>query len=188
MISLFIWLQRRVWSADGLLCRVDITPWPNITKKVSLRGYFCLLQAPFGAAAATEHCLRALFWSGVVAGAAQAPYWSMRLWRQWGVSVMCRWHHRWRVVHIIVELKLTTIIFYSFHNVDLLCTMPADCCMPRLREWGIMATVDDGGQHGSSVCGVHVLPCFHQGKSHVRCLNTKSNQQPTTPPPNYLHQ
>jgi hypothetical protein len=53
------------------MCHVDISPCPIITKKVALRGYFCLLQAPFCAAAAGKCRLLAPFQSGVVAGAAR---------------------------------------------------------------------------------------------------------------------
>jgi hypothetical protein len=49
------------------------------TEKVASGGYLYLLQAPFGAAATIEHCLNVPFWSGVVAGAAQAQYWSLHL-------------------------------------------------------------------------------------------------------------
>ncbi len=44
-------------------------------KRVALGGYLHLLQAPFGATAAIEHCPDLPFWSGVAAGAAQAQYW-----------------------------------------------------------------------------------------------------------------
>jgi hypothetical protein len=44
-------------------------------KKVASGGYLHLLQAPFGAAAAIEHCPDVPFWSGVAAGAVQAQYW-----------------------------------------------------------------------------------------------------------------
>jgi len=40
-------------------------------------GYLHLLQAPFGAAAATEHRLDVPFWSGIAAGPAQVQYWSL---------------------------------------------------------------------------------------------------------------
>ena len=40
-------------------------------------GYLHLLQAPFGAAAATEHRPDVPFWSGIAAGPAQVHYWSL---------------------------------------------------------------------------------------------------------------
>ncbi len=45
-------------------------------------GFFHLLQAPFGAALAKKNRPCAPSWSGVVAGAAQAPYWLLPL-QQW---------------------------------------------------------------------------------------------------------
>jgi hypothetical protein len=47
-------------------------------KKVVSGGYLLLLQAPFGTAAVTVHCLDVPFWSGVSAGAAQVQYWLLR--------------------------------------------------------------------------------------------------------------
>jgi hypothetical protein len=41
-------------------------------KKVASKGYLHLLQAPFGAIAAIEYRPDVPFWSGVVAGVAQA--------------------------------------------------------------------------------------------------------------------
>jgi hypothetical protein len=46
-------------------------------KKVASGGYFHLLRAPFGTAAAKEHRSNAPFLSGVTAGAEQAPYLSL---------------------------------------------------------------------------------------------------------------
>jgi len=46
-------------------------------KNVASGGYLHLLQAPFCTAAAIEHRPDVPFWSGVVAGAAQAQYWSL---------------------------------------------------------------------------------------------------------------
>jgi hypothetical protein len=46
-------------------------------KKVAWGGYFQLLQTPFGSAAAKEHRPNAPFQYGGIAGAAQAPYWSL---------------------------------------------------------------------------------------------------------------
>jgi hypothetical protein len=57
----------------------DITPCPVSTKKGALGGYFDFLQAPFSAAAAKVHHVRKPFTSGVAAGAAQVPYWSLPL-------------------------------------------------------------------------------------------------------------
>ena len=39
-------------------------------------------------------------------------------------------------MHIIVKLILICVIFSSFHNIDLLCSMLDYCCMPRCQEWG----------------------------------------------------
>ena len=47
-------------------------------------------------------------------------------------------------VHIIVKLIVISIVFSSFNNVDLLRSMSANCCMPRHRGWGTMATVGRG--------------------------------------------
>jgi hypothetical protein len=44
-------------------------------------------------------------------------------------------------VHIIVILIVINILFSGFNDVDLLGSMPADCCMPRRQEWGNMAAV-----------------------------------------------
>jgi hypothetical protein len=44
-------------------------------------------------------------------------------------------------VHIIVILIVINIFFSSFNNVDLLCSMSADCCMPQCQEWGTMAAL-----------------------------------------------
>ena len=60
----------------------------------------------------------------------------------------CRWcrhlqsHcHCQRIVHIIVELIVTSIAFSSFNDVDMCYSMVADCCMPRCQGWGTMAAV-----------------------------------------------
>jgi hypothetical protein len=82
--SLLVWFQRRVWSADGAVCD-DITLCPIGSKNGWIGGgYFHLLQAPFGAAVAKKHCPCAPSWSGVAAGAAQVPNWSLPLqkWRR----------------------------------------------------------------------------------------------------------
>jgi hypothetical protein len=41
-------------------------------------------------------------------------------------------HRRRRVVRIIFKLIVISIVFSSFNNVDLLCSMSANCCMPTL--------------------------------------------------------
>jgi hypothetical protein len=51
-------------------------------KKVASGGYFHLLRAPFGTAAAKEHRLNAPFLSGIAAGTEQASYWSLTSRRQ----------------------------------------------------------------------------------------------------------
>jgi hypothetical protein len=50
-------------------------------------GYFHLLQALFGSAVAKKHHPSAPSWSGVAAGAAQAPYWLLPL--QQGQRCQC---------------------------------------------------------------------------------------------------
>jgi hypothetical protein len=50
-------------------------------------------------------------------------------------------HRRRRVVHIIFKLIVISIVFSSFNNVDLFCSMSANCCMPWRRGWGAMAAV-----------------------------------------------
>ena len=47
-------------------------------KVVASGGYLHLLQSPFGAAAAIEHCPNIPFWSGVAVGVAQVQYWLLR--------------------------------------------------------------------------------------------------------------
>jgi hypothetical protein len=66
--------------------------------------------------------------------------------------------------------------------------MSADCCMPWRREWCTMEAV--GRQRppwfiGGGLC---VLPSFNLGKACSDVADPKSNQQPTTYPPNYLHE
>jgi hypothetical protein len=46
-------------------------------KVVASGGYLHLLQAPFGAAAAIEHCPNVPLWSDVAVVVAQAQYWSL---------------------------------------------------------------------------------------------------------------
>jgi hypothetical protein len=74
-------------SAPGVVgwwCCV-LTTWHHVRRWFCRReegcigGLFALLQAPFGAAAAIEHCPDVPFWSGVAAGAAQVQYWSLHL-------------------------------------------------------------------------------------------------------------
>jgi hypothetical protein len=38
-------------------------------------------------------------------------------------------------------LVFKKIRYSSFNNIDLLCSMLADCCVPRCREWGTMTAV-----------------------------------------------
>ncbi len=45
---------------------------------------------------------------------------------------------------IVIFLVINIYIFSSCNNVDLLCSMSTDCCMPRHQEWGTMAAM--GGQ------------------------------------------
>ncbi len=49
-------------------------------------------------------------------------------------------------------------IFSSFNNADLLRSMLADYCMPRLQEWGTVAAV--GGWWLPWLAGVYILPNF----------------------------
>ena len=77
--SLLVWFQHLVWSADGAVCDVINTMSDRLQNGWIGGGYFHLLQAPFGAAVAKKHRPCAPSWSGVAAGAAQAPYWSLPL-------------------------------------------------------------------------------------------------------------
>ncbi len=80
--SLFVWFQCQGWSADGI-----VSWWHNSMSDQHLEGwigggYFHILQAPFSISVANKHCPHAPSWSSVVAGVAQAPYWSLPL-QQW---------------------------------------------------------------------------------------------------------
>jgi hypothetical protein len=92
--SLLVWFQHLVWSADGAVCDDINTMSDRLQNGWIGGGYFHLLQARFGAAVAKKHRPCAPFWSGVAAGAAQVPNWSLPLqkWRrcQCDVSMMHR--------------------------------------------------------------------------------------------------
>ncbi len=80
--SLFVWFQRRVWLADGVVSWWHNTMSDQRQKRWIGGSYFYLLQAPFSTAVAKKHHPHALSWSSVAAGAAQAPYWLLPL-QQW---------------------------------------------------------------------------------------------------------
>jgi hypothetical protein len=50
------------------------------------------------------------------------------------------------------------ICFSSFNDVDLFCSMLADCCMPRCRGWGTMVAV--GQRRPPWLAGACILPSF----------------------------
>jgi hypothetical protein len=82
LISLLVWFQRRVWSADDAVCD-DITPCLIGSKKVGLGGAIFtssrdLLALPWQKSIVCVH----RSWSGVAAGAALVPYWLLPL-QQW---------------------------------------------------------------------------------------------------------
>ncbi len=81
--SLFVWFQRRVWSADGVVSWQHNTMSDWKQKGWIGGGYFHLLQAPFGAAVAKKYHPHAASWSSVVAGVAQVPYWLSLPLQQW---------------------------------------------------------------------------------------------------------
>jgi hypothetical protein len=62
------------------------------------------------------------------------------------------------LLHIIVKIIVISIFFSSFNNVDLLCSMLVDCCMPPRQEWGTMAAV--GGQQPPWLACVCISPSF----------------------------
>ncbi len=66
--------------------------------------------------------------------------------------------------------------------------MSADYCMPQHWEWCTMEAV--GGRRPSWFIGgdLGVLPSLHLGKACSDVSNPKSNQQPTTYPPDFLHE
>ncbi len=80
------------------------------------------------------------------------------------------------------------IITFGFNYITLLLMMLADVCMPQRWEW---CTLEAMGRRrppwfiGGGLC---VLPSFNLGKACSDVTNPESNQQPTTYPPNYLHE
>ncbi len=129
--SLFIWFQRRVWWADGIASWWHNTMFDWHQEGWIGEGYFHLLQAPFGAAVAKKHHPRALSWSSVMAGAAQAPYWLLLLQQWW--SCQCD--------VIMMHCELNSLIDtindnkFLFNYITLLHIMLANCCMPWRQEW-----------------------------------------------------
>ena len=79
-----------VVSAPGVVCWwwCVLTTYRHVRrlfwwrKEGCIGGYLHLLQAPFGAATAKEHCLTVPFWSGIAAGVVQVQYWLLRS-RRW---------------------------------------------------------------------------------------------------------
>jgi hypothetical protein len=66
--------------------------------------------------------------------------------------------------------------------------MSADCCMPWRLEWCTMEAVGQRRLPWFIGDGLCVLPSFNLGKVCSDVADPKSNQQPTTYPPNYLHE
>ena len=93
---------------------------------------------------------------------------------------------RRRIVHIIVlKLIVISIVFSSFNDVDLFCSMLADYCMPRRRGWGTMTAV--GWRRPPWLAGACIclaLASSYLGTSHVRCPPTPypTNNQPPIHP------
>ncbi len=82
--SLLVWFQRRAWLADGVVCD-DINTMPNRLQNGWIGGAIFtssmhLLAPPWQ----KKHPPCAPSWSGVAAGAAQVPHWSLPLqkWRR----------------------------------------------------------------------------------------------------------
>ncbi len=80
------------------------------------------------------------------------------------------------------------IITFSFNYITLLLMMSADYCMPRHREWCTMEAVGRRRPPWFIRGGLFVLPIFHLCKACSNVADPKSNQHPTTYPPNYLHE
>ncbi len=136
--SLFIWFQRRVWLADGV-----VSWWHNT--KSNLRqnsgiggGYFHLLQAPVGAAVAKMHCPNASSWSSVVVGGAKAPYWLLLLqkWQRYQCNVSMMHHTLNSLINIIIYIKDLTddvccmmlyVVYHKFWIVDHVCINDNNC-------------------------------------------------------------
>ena len=83
-----VWTLRSYCFGAGcgrlmVLCPDDIAPFSKAifsTQRRLHRGVSCTSSKHiFGAATATEHCQDILFWSGIVAGAAQVQYWLLHL-------------------------------------------------------------------------------------------------------------
>jgi hypothetical protein len=66
--------------------------------------------------------------------------------------------------------------------------MSADCCVRRSWERCTMEAVGRWRPPWFIGGGLSVLPSFHLGKASSDVSDPKSNQQPTTYPPNYLHE
>ncbi len=75
--SLWVWFQRLAWSADGAVCN-DINTMSDRLQNSWIGGaIFTSSRHLFGAALAKKHRPCAPSWSGVAAGAAQVPNWSL---------------------------------------------------------------------------------------------------------------
>ncbi len=70
----------------------------------------------------------------------------------------------------------------------MLLIMLVDCCMPWRREWCTMKAVGRRRLPWFIGGGLCVLPSFYLGKACSDVSDPKSNQQPTTYPPDYLHE
>jgi hypothetical protein len=80
------------------------------------------------------------------------------------------------------------MINFSFNYITLLLILLADCCMPWRQEWRTMEAMGLWRPPWFIGGGLCVLPSFHLGKECSNVSNPKSNQQPTTNPPDYLHE
>jgi hypothetical protein len=80
------------------------------------------------------------------------------------------------------------IITFSFNYMTLLLVMLAGCCMPWCREWCTMEAVGRRRPPWFIWGDLCVLPSFHLSKACSDVSDPKSNHQPTTYPPNYLHE
>jgi hypothetical protein len=77
---------------------------------------------------------------------------------------------------------------FSFNYITLLLMMLADFCMPQHWEWCTMEALGRRRPPWFIRGGLCVLPSFNLGKVCSDVADPKSNQQPTTYLPNYLHE
>jgi hypothetical protein len=96
---------------------------------------------------------RSIGWNYCIGTAAYGPYVAVL----WALSHATTLSSSMRHAHRS-ENNSNKYLFSSFNNVDLLCSMSADCCMPWRREWGTMAAV--GGRRPPWLACVCILPSF----------------------------